>query len=273
MAIISFEHVQEELDRKRHELKTIQTGIGQDEEELSMREDIRKNYPQMLDEYEKRSRELEGILAHEKKLLDSLHMVREPFQDMKDSVAKEKAEATAEVRATEEKNQRALEEAQRSLEVFDSLTHEGEDPEEVRRKREGLEYVLGLRRQAYDTAVAERKAAEEKFDAGQKPVYDNISAVQHNMDKHQQAYQDAEVEYEDIALKRAYVNDCISDHTGDDELHDVIRRKRERCEEIQGQIAKLEKQKRNIVAVNRVICVLLVVCIALVVYGLVQAFA
>lgn len=268
MAIISFGHVDRELDEKERELETVKKSIELDEQELDMRKDIRRDYPQMLKEYEARTAELEGTLAHEQKLLDSLDAVQKPFEDMQEEVAEGRRKATAEARAVVEKDRSALASAQTDLDAFEAEEHEGEDPEETGRRRESLGYVLKLRKQALDAAEAELKAQEAKFDESQKPVLDNISAVKSNRRKHEEASRAAEIELEDIAIKRSYVNDCIADATGDDEIHDQIRRKQERIGKIAEEKARLKKQRHTLEVLDRILWVCLIVFLAFLIAGI-----
>lgn len=268
MAIISFGHVDGELDEKERELETVKKGIELDEQELDMRKDIRRDYPQMLKDYEDRTKELESTLAHEQKLLDSLDAVQKPFEDMQQEVAEGREKATADARSVVERDRAALSAAQCDLDAFAAGEHEGEDAEELTRRRESLEYVLKLRKQALDAAEEELKAQEAKFDESQKPVLDNISAVKSNRRKHEEALRAAEIELEDIAIKRSYVNDCIADTTGDDEIHDQIRRKQERIGKIAEEKARLQKQRHTLQVLDRILWVCLIVFLIFLIAGI-----
>ena len=115
MAISSTDQVKDKIEAKQHELGTVKQSIELDHEELAMRDDIRKNSDQMLAEYASREKELEATLSHEQKLLGSLDMVRKPFEEMKAELAQGKSDFTKGERATQEKNARALEEAEERL--------------------------------------------------------------------------------------------------------------------------------------------------------------
>ena len=253
MAIFSTDQVKDKIEAKQHELGTVKQSIELDHEELAMRDDIRKNSDQML--------------AHEQKLLGSLDMVRKPFEEMKAELAQGKSDFTKDERTTQEKNARALEEAEERLRSFD-LTHTERLSDEEKERRHGLAEDVKLRNQALSAADEALRQAEKRFDESQKPVYDNITAVKKNLDRHQKAVQDAQIELEDIALKRAYVTDCITDNTGDDELHSVIRRKENKAEAIQKEIEKLEGQQHAHESLIRFLWACLIVFAAFLIFGL-----
>ena len=264
MAIFSTDQVKDKIEAKQHELGTVKQSIELDHEELAMRDDIRKNSDQMLAEYASREKELEAMLAHEQKLLGSLDMVRKPFEEMKAELAQGKSDFTKDERATQEKNARALEEAEERLRSFD-LTHTERLSDEEKERRHGLAEDVKLRNQALSAADEALRQAEKRFDESQKPVYDNITAVKKNLDRHQKVVQDAQIELEDIALKRAYVTDCI---TGDYELHSVIRRKENKAEAIQKEIEKLEGQQHAHESLIRFLWACLIVFAAFLIFGL-----
>lgn len=267
MAISSTDQVKDKIEAKQHELGTVKQSIELDHEELAMRDDIRKNSDQMLAEYASREKELEATLSHEQKLLGSLDMVRKPFEEMKAELAQGKSDFTKDERATQEKNARALEEAEERLRSFD-LTHTERLSDEEKEHRHGLAEDVKLRNQALSAADEALRQAEKRFEESQKPVYDNITAVKNNLDRHQKAVQEAQIELEDIALKRAYVTDCITDNTGDDELHSVIRRKENKAEAIQKEIEKLEKQQHAHESLIRFLWACLIVFAAFLIFGL-----
>lgn len=267
MAIFSTDQVLDKIEKKQHELGTVKQSIELDHEELAMRDDIRKNSDQMLAEYSAREKELEDTLAHEQKLLGSLDMLKKPFEDMKAELAQGKSDFTKDERATQEKNARAHEEAEARLRQFD-LTHTERLSDEEKEERSGLYEAVKLRNQAFSASEEALKEAEQRFDESQKPVYDNIAAVKSNLDRHEKAVRDAQIELEDIALKRSYVTDCITDNTGDDELHDVIRRKEDKAAAIEKDIEKLQKQQHAHESLIRFLWACLIVFAAFLIFGL-----
>lgn len=270
MAIFSTDQVQDKIAQKQHELSTVKQSIELDHQELAMRVDIRKNSDQMLAEYAAREKELEETVAHEQKLLGSLDMVKKPFEEMKQELAQGKSDFTKDERKTQEKSAHALEEAEERLRTFE-LTHTETLSDEEKERRADLEENVKLRTQALSAADEALKDAEKRFEESQKPVYDNIAAVKSNLDRHEKACRDAQIELEDIALKRAYVTDCITDNTGDDELHDVIRRKEDKAGGIQKEIEKLEKQQHAHESLIRFLWACLIVFAAFLVFGLMHA--
>ena len=156
MAIFSTDQVKDKIEAKQHELGTVKQSIELDHEELAMRDDIRKNSDQMLAEYASREKELEATLSHEQKLLGSLDMVRKPFKEMKAELAQGKSDFTKDERATQEKNARALEEAEERLRSFD-LTHTERLSDEEKERRCGLAEDVKLRNQALSAADETRQ--------------------------------------------------------------------------------------------------------------------
>lgn len=272
MPIISSKSVDKDIDEQTKKLESCKRSIDLDKQELKLREHIRDNYQEMLDSYEAKTKKIEKAKSHEQDLVDTLKMVKNTVESMKDELKRERDKATTKEQNAERQSLKRLNAANAALKQYVDASHSSEDEDDVKAKIAQLKRDQRDAKNAYDEAHKNLENAELAFNESQAAAYQNIESMKDSYSKHSKNIEDLDIELEDVSLMRAYVNDVISDKTNDEEQHTVIARKERQADQIQKQIDHLNYIRHTYVILNRILYVCIIVFLIFLVFGIIHAF-